>query len=180
MKFSEYFKPKFQTFDVVFLALLSSFCIIFTAFPPINLWEFQMTFGFLPIAIAAYYYGPIGAVIVSVLGDVIGTFINPQGPFFIGFTISAALTGIIFGFFLYKKPTILKIVIAVAVNQLLVTLLLNSYFLSVLYSKRTFIVHLVKRLLQSSIMFPLQIATIIFMAKVVFKKLEPVIKKTKK
>ena len=176
MKFSEYFKPKFQTFDVVFLGLLLAFKVIFNAFPPINLPIVQLTFGFIPIAIAGYYYGPIASALVATLGDLFGTMIVSTGPLFLGFTFSAAITGLIFGFFLYKKPNVIKIVLAVVLNQMLITLLLNSYFISVVSSKATFVGLIATRALGSAVMIPIQIVVLIFITKVVFGKLKPMLK----
>ena len=180
MKISNFFRPKFQTFDVVFLALLLAFNVIFTAFPPINLPIAQLTFGFIPIAIAGYYYGPIGSVIVAALGDVFGTLIVSTGPLFLGFTLSAAITGLIFGFLLYQKPNILKISVAVVLNQLLVTLLLNSYFISIVSSKATFLGLMATRSIQCAVMIPLQIIVLIFITKVVIGKLAPMFKNKRK
>lgn len=180
MKISEFFKPKFQTFDVVFLGLLLAFNVIFNAFPPINLPIVQLTFGFIPIAIAAYYYGPLASATVAALGDLFGTMIVSTGPLFLGFTFSAAITGLIFGFLLYKNPNILKIVVAVVLNQLLITLLLNSYLISIVSSKATFVGLLATRALGSAVMIPLQILVLIFITKVVLVKLTPMFKKNHK
>lgn len=180
MKILDYFKPKFKTFDEVFLGLLIAFNIIFNAFPPLNLSFMQLTFGFIPIALAAYYYGPLSSALVAALGDLFGTMIVSTGPLNLGFTFSAAVTGLIFGFLLYKKASVLRIVIAVVLNQLLITLLLNSYLISLIFSSKTFIGWVVTRSLQCAIMIPVQIGVLIFISKVVLDILAPMLKKNKR
>ena len=56
---------------------------------------------FLPVVCAAIIFGPIEAAIVGGLGDMLGAFLFPTGPFFPGFTLTAVLTGLIHGFFLF-------------------------------------------------------------------------------
>lgn len=63
----------------------------------------QMNLGFLPIAAAGYLLGPVGALIVAVLGDVLGTMIFGTGAYFAGFTITAALVGLIYGWMMYPE-----------------------------------------------------------------------------
>lgn len=61
----------------------------------------QMNLGFLPIAAAGYLLGPVGAVIVAGLGDVLGTLIFGTGAYFPGFTVTAVLVGLIYGWLMY-------------------------------------------------------------------------------
>lgn len=61
----------------------------------------QMNLGFLPIAAAGYLLGPVGALVVATLGDVLGTLIFGTGAYFAGFTVTAALVGLIYGWIMY-------------------------------------------------------------------------------
>jgi len=63
----------------------------------------QMNLGFLPIAAAGYLLGPVGALVVAVLGDVLGTLIFGTGAYFAGFTVTAALVGLIYGWMMYPE-----------------------------------------------------------------------------
>jgi len=63
----------------------------------------QMNFGFLPIAVAGYLIGPFGALLVAALGDVLGTLLFGTGAYFPGFTLTAALVGIMYGLMLFPK-----------------------------------------------------------------------------
>ena len=57
----------------------------------------------------------------------------PFGTYFPGFTLTNALVGLVFGIFLYKKTNALKITLAVLINKVCFTLLLNSIWISILY-----------------------------------------------
>lgn len=90
---------------------------------------------FLPIAVAGAMFGPIPALLVGALGDVISFLLAPTGTYFPGFTISGALTGLIYGFFLYKnKITLPRVITAWTVNALTVETFLAAYWLFLLYS----------------------------------------------
>ena len=62
----------------------------------------------------------------------------PTGAYFPGFTISGALTGLIYGFFLYKYPlTLPRVSLAWVVNTFVVETFLAAYWLFLLYSAGT-------------------------------------------
>ena len=51
----------------------------------------EITLTGLPIAAAAFMFGPVSAAAVGALIDVVGFFVRPMGPYFPGFTISNVL-----------------------------------------------------------------------------------------
>ena len=80
-------------------------------------------------------------------------------------TISAAITGLIFGFMLYgKKVSLLRVVLAKLIHTLLVGMLLNSFWLSMLYGNAFPLVFL-GRLPKELVMFPIQTAMIYILLK---------------
>ncbi len=90
---------------------------------------------FLPTAIAGAMLGPVPALLVGALGDIISFMIVPTGTFFPGFTVSGALTGLIYGLFLYKNQiTLPRVIIAWVVNTLAVETFLAAFWLYLLYS----------------------------------------------
>lgn len=94
----------------------------------------KISLSFLIVAFAAYFFGPVAAALVAGLGDVASALIFPVGPYFPGFTLTAVLTGVCFGIFLYKKTGFVKITVSVLLNEILGSLLLNSLWISILYS----------------------------------------------
>ncbi len=85
-------------------------------------------------ALAGWVIGPGLAAGAAMTGDILGTMIHATGNgiFFPGYTVTAALSGLCFGFFLYRqKPTLLRILLAVATHSLLISLPLTAYWGSV-------------------------------------------------
>ena len=74
---------------------------------------------------------------VKPLGDVLSFVIAPTGgAYFPGFTISGLLTGLIYGFALYKeKLSLPRIAVAWAINALVVESFMAAYWLYVLYAQ---------------------------------------------
>lgn len=68
----------------------------------------RIGFGFLPVAMLAILYGPLWAGAAYAIGDIVGMMLMPGGSFFPGFTLSAYLTGLIFGLVLYGRKVNLK------------------------------------------------------------------------
>lgn len=118
---------------VVHLGVLTALEIVLNRFLSISAWNLKIGFSFVPVAAAAMLFGPLPAGIVAALGDLLGAVLFPIGPYFPGFTLTAFLTGLTFGLFLRERCTALRVLGAVAVQQLVLSLLLNSLWISVLY-----------------------------------------------
>ncbi len=89
----------------------------------------KISAAFLPIAAAGSLLGPVPAMLVGALGDVLSYIISPSGAYIPGFTISGALTGLIYGFAFYKnKVTIPRVVGGWFANMLLVETFLAAFW----------------------------------------------------
>ncbi|MDR0885275.1 MAG: folate family ECF transporter S component [Clostridiales Family XIII bacterium] len=114
-----------QVSRITVVAFLIALEVVLTRMLSINTPLIRISLGFLPIALIAIMYGPIWSAIAYAIGDIIGAMLWPTGPFFPGFTLSAILTGLTFGLFLYRKPITWKqsllpaILISVVINMLL-------------------------------------------------------------
>ncbi len=110
--------------------------------------EKQMNLGFLPIAAAGYLFGPVSAMLVAAMGDILGTLIFGTGAYFPGFTVTALIVGLFYGWIMFPRyqQWINRIfknpVAAIAVRALLAALLaavlylfLNSYWLTFFISR---------------------------------------------
>lgn len=115
------------------MALLVALNIVLSQTLTIHTWNLKIGFNFIPVAVAAMMYGPIAGGLVNALGDIVSAIAFPVGPYFPGFTLTAALTGIVFGLFLKKKPTVAKIAISVLIVQMFIGWFGNTYFIHVLY-----------------------------------------------
>ena len=128
--------------SLVILAMLLALRVVLGIFANTTLAFFgnavKISGAFLPIALGGALFGPIPALLIGALGDIISFLIMPTGAYFPGFTISGALTGLIYGFFLYKYPlTLPRVSLAWVVNTLVVETFLAAYWLFLLYSAGT-------------------------------------------
>ncbi len=130
--------------------VLDFFTIQFSSF-------LHMTFEFLITGITGFLYGPIVAAIGAVLSDTISFVINPKGPYFFGYTLSAMLSGVTMGLFLYKRQiSVIRSAITRTTQVLLLNLALNTFWSSVLYSVDFWAV-LPARAAKNAILLPVEI-----------------------
>ena len=146
------------------LALLTALEIVLSRFLSINTWNLRIGFSFVPIAMAAMLFGPLPAGTVAAVADMIGAILFPTGPFFPGFTITAFLTGLVLGFFLREKQTPPRVAGAVLINQLVLGLLLNTFWISLLYGS-AFVPLLFTRIGQCAILIPVQFVVILVLRR---------------
>lgn len=163
-------KTKFTTKTITTLAILTAMEIILSRFLSINAWNIKIGFSFVPIVIAAMLLGPVEAGIVGALGDFVGALLFPIGPYFPGFTLTAFLTGITFGIFLHRARTWPRIIGAVAVNQLLLSLMLNTLWISILYGS-PFAPLVITRLPQCAVLTAFQIIIIHIIDKAISSRI---------
>lgn len=156
----EFSAIKLSTRTVTALGLLLAIEIVLSRFLSISAWNIKIGFSFVPIVLAAVLYGPIPAALVAALGDFLGALLFPIGPYFPGFTLTAFLTGLTFGLFLYRRSDLLRAVCAVLIAQPGLSLLLNSLWISVLYGS-PYAPLLVTRLPQTAILSAAELVVIL-------------------
>ena len=164
-------KKKFDLKIVAVLGIMIALEIVLARFS-IHTSDLKIGFSFVPIVVAAALYGPITGGIVGAIGDVVSAILFPVGSYFPGFTVTAFLTGAIFGLFLYKKESNLNVVLSVLLTQAVISQFVNTYFISVLYGNPYWPLF-VTRLAQTAAMSAVQIVLIILL----IKKLIPVLEK---
>lgn len=116
----------------------------------------EIRFGFVILALAGFYGGPVMGLIVGAASDVISMLLTAGkgSAFFFGFTVSYALLGFLFGVVLYKsKITIVKVLIT-ALIQFLISVTLNSVWLHTMYGMPWEYL-MTMRLMKEAIMFPI-------------------------
>lgn len=130
----------------------------------IHTWNLKIGFSFIPIVVAAIFYGPVAGGLVGAIGDVVSAILFPVGAYFPGFTLTAFLTGAVFGWFFRKKVTVLNVVLSVLVVQGLISQVMNTYWISFLYGS-PFGPLFVTRMYQTAAMSGVQIVSILLMDK---------------
>lgn len=165
---------KFDVKTMTSMAVLIAIQIIFSRFLSIQAWNFRIGFGFVPIVIAGIMFGAVRAGIVAGISDILGALLFGYG-FTPLITIPAILTGIVFGLFLHKKPTTARIILSVLVVQIFCSLLLNSFFLYIMYfseSGTTLFAFIMTRVAQTAAMIAVEVAITLALGKVFLPKLK--------
>ena len=130
--------------------------------------QLRITFTFIPLAISGWLFGPVPALLVGTVGDIVGAFLFPQGAFFPGFTLTSLLSGFIFGLTLYqtdtKNPAILRIILSKLFVSLFLNCFLNSLWFAIL-SGNGYIFYLSQHLIKNAILFPVEVLILVIVLK---------------
>ena len=162
---------KMSVKSVSVVGLLVAMEIILARFS-IHTCNIKIGFSFVPIVVAAIFYGPIAGGLVGAIGDVISAVLFPVGAYFPGFTLTAFLTGAVFGWFFRKKVSLGNVILSVLIAQVLISQVMNTYWISFLYGSPFWLLFLT-RIYQTAGMFVVQTAGIMLIEK----KLMPVLRK---
>ena len=158
---------KISVQSMALLALLVAIQIVLSRQFAIETQLIKFSFAFVATFLMGLFLGPWWAGIGGVLSDVVGMSLLAKSPFFIGFTISAFLGGVVYGLFIYNKEVTLKPCIAcVLTNTVLFTLILTPIWLSIMYNipLNSWAIWSA-RLMKLVITVPLQIATLYIVGK---------------
>lgn len=159
-------KSKDITKKIAVSAVMIALEIVLSRWLSIQLYNIKIGFSFIPVMLVSYLFGPVCGVVVASISDLIGALLFPIGAFFPGFTFSAALVGLVYGLFLYKKCSVPRIIAAVLIRRVLIGQFLDTLWISMLYGtpyKEMFITRLVQTAIMSVAEF---IIAFIFLYKV--------------
>ncbi len=159
---------KIDVKTMVSCAVLIAAAIVLSRFLSINTWNLKIGFTFIPVFLAGYLYGPVKGALVGGIADLLGAILVPIGAYFPGFTLTCALQGVTYGVFLRKKQTPSRILMAVGIVQLVLGLIVNTFWISII-SGSPFKALLVTRLVQCLIMIPVEFVVIGAMARLLAK-----------
>ena len=155
---------------IILAGMLLATLVVLARFLSIKTPLIRISFGFIPLMLSATWLGPKCSTLIGGLGDLIGAILFPSGAFFPGYTLSAVLSGLIYGIFLYKntedkytnKQFLFRLIISVAIVTLFVFGILNSIWIY-MTSKAAVAVIVPTRIIKQFIMLPIQITTIYFL-----------------
>ena len=153
--------------SILLLGLFIALEVILTRFLSVESPIVRISFEFIPIAVSAILFGPVMAGIGAAAADVLGMLIFPKGAFFPGFTLSAFISGLIYGIFLYKKKiTLARTFAAVLTVIVICSLFLNTIWLIILTKNGAYAI-LTARLIKCAVFLPVQTFMIYFVWKYV-------------
>lgn len=157
---------KVTTGKLAVTAIMIALEIVLSRFLSIQLYNIKIGFAFIPIMLVSYLFGPIYGLIAASISDVIGAVLFPFGAYFPGFTFSAALVGLVYGLFLYKKCTVPRIIAAVLIRRVVIGQLIDTLWISMLYGtpyKELFITRLAQTALMVVVEF---VVAFVFLYKI--------------
>lgn len=155
-----------QILDITVMAMVLAIRLVMEMLPTIKFGLYvQIGFGFIGAAIAGVMLGSWRAALVGILVDILGNFFRGEtGQFFLGYTFTALVGGLIYGYFLYKRPLRWEqIFMTVLLVTLFCNLGLNSLWVYMMTGK-AFAVFMPLRIIKNLISFPLNTAilTVLF------------------
>ena len=149
--------PAFRVAMLGVLAALNVIAAEILKFPVIPK-VLELNFGFVPLAVAGMLFGPVSAVLVGIVGDIVGAAIFSAGDFYFGYTLTAALTGLLYGLFLHKPAEGKRRVVFVLIAQALVSLIcfagLNTLWAFLMGYARTS-QYIITRLVVNAVAYPI-------------------------
>lgn len=140
-----FFSPgRLSTRTLVISALLISMAVVLGQFSFMIGPSVRVGFSRVPIMVSGMLLGPLAGGLTGIVHDLINFILRPAGGFHPGFTLSAMMTGMIPGFIVQlslltgfkkfnksqKAFSVTNVVVSVAAVYVIVTLLMNTYWLS--------------------------------------------------
>lgn len=155
---------------IILTALLLAATIVLGRLLSIRTSIITIGFSFVPIIMCSVLLGWKYTLFVSTMSDLVGALIFPTGPYFVGFTISSLLTGLIYGIFLYRKSFnlnkkfLIKLFIVIVIETIFVNGILNTIWVIITVKNAANIVIPI-RIIKQLIMIPVKYLTMLGLFK---------------
>jgi len=164
-----FFMNSLSTRRMVTISILMAIEIILSRFLYIPNPIVKFTFAFLPVALMGLLYGPWWAGLAAAVCDLIGALLFPIGAYFPGFTLTAFLTGVVYGLLLYNRPlSWIRIGLAVLIIAIVLNLGLDTLWIGYTTGKG-YIALFPTRILKTIFWSPVQILCIGFLHKALIR-----------
>ena len=112
---------------LVFAALMIAVTRALSLIPGIPIWHTKLTWGFLARSVCALVCGPVLGLVFGFVEDILGFILQPTGDFFPGYTLSTMAGVLVYALFFFRRRiTVVNLVLANAVVNLLVNAAMGS------------------------------------------------------
>ncbi len=156
-----------STRSLTLTAMLGALSVILGNFTIVVTSSLKISFFFVPTRLVYYLFGPFVGAIFGASIDILNFIVKPTGPFHPGFTISAAVSGVIFGLILYKKPLkFSRILVASGINMLIVNILLHTFWIYTIIGDAV-IVSIPMRIIKNVGLWPFESLLLYFVIKAI-------------
>ena len=120
-----------KPYTLVLTALLTALQIVTMLFSLDVLPTLRVSFAFVFQGAAGMLFGPVVAAMQCVAADLLKSFLFPTGAFFPGYTLTALLTGMVYGCFFYRaRVTWPRALWAKGLVNVALHIGLNTYWMS--------------------------------------------------
>lgn len=164
-----------QLFKLVMASVLIALNIVLERLLTVQTESNHYNLSIITIVFAVVYLGMPYAIGIAALGDIIGALLFPVGAYFPGFTFTNIVTALTLALLLRKNVKILNTSLAVFINKIVGSLILNPLWISILYRGGidAYPAYMVTRIPQAVIMLFVEIIviTLIFNDKSHIRKL---------
>lgn len=157
---------------IILMAFLTASTVVLARFLAIRTPVISIGFSFVPVMLAGMILGWKAAAFVAAAADLIGALLFPSGAFFVGYTVTAALTGLCAGLLLYSPQGIkvnrrflLKLLIYVLISTAVLHGGLNTLWIILTTNGASHVIVPV-RIAKQLLMAPIEFVTILALAKV--------------
>lgn len=165
---------------IILTALLLASSIVIKRFLSINSTILSISWTFVPLMLSGMILGYKNTLLIAILEDLIGALLFPFGSYFIGYTISAALCGLVYGLLLYQKDDfrvskkfIIRLIIAILIVTILINGCLNTYWI-ILTSQKASVAIIPTRIIKQLIMIPVMFLTMFGLSKALEKEIRKI------
>lgn len=118
---------------LVFAALMIAVTRALSLIPGIPIWHTKLTWGFLARSVCALVCGPVLGLVFGFAEDILGFILQPSGDFFPGYTLSTMAGVLVYALFFFRRRiTVVNLVLANLVVNLLVNALMGSVWSTML------------------------------------------------
>ena len=162
---------------IIISALLLAASIVINRFLSVNTSILSIGFTFVPLMFSGIILGPKYSLVIAGLSDLIGALLFPFGSYFIGYTISSILTGLVYGLFLYNKEGfvfnkkfLIKLLIAILIVCILINGVLNTIWIIMTVKKASYAI-IPTRVVKQLIMIPVMFITMSSLTKLLEKQI---------
>jgi len=163
--------PRVLAVSALLIALTIAITTLYIPLPN-NLHVF---FDYTPKALCAAVCGPVAALGVGFVMDILGFLARPMGAFFPGYTVTTMVTMLIYALGFYnQKMTVPRIAITKLLVNLICNVGLNSLWNSMLMGK-AFTVFLAGSATKNLLLWPVEVVVMVL----VFRLITPVMEKYK-
>lgn len=159
---------------MVFCGVMGAIAVVLSSVATIKIGDFlRIGFSSIPNQIVAFLFGPWIGMIFGGAMDIVKFMVHPDGQFNFLFTLVPMVSGLIYGFFLYKRPiNIWNIFFAELLVKIICNLGLNTYFI-MLTTGNAFKAIMLPRIITNAGKLPCDVAIMLILLPIINKILRP-------